>query len=410
MKRILPATPGVLPGKAITRRKGANRAHRSWRVLWGAALVALLALLPGAGQTRAATPPAFSPAIQRQLQQALDHAVANPAVPGMIVGIWVPGRGTWVRAAGLADRATKRPMQVQDSARIASITKTFIGTLILQLVGEGKLALDDPIQQWAPQVPNAQHITVRELLNMSSGLYGYTEDRQWLQQALSPRTGLALRQWTPPQLVQVAVAHKPYFPPGKGYHYSNTNFILLGLIIEQVTGQPVEDVLRARILRPLGLQHTVFPTTNGLPAPHAVGYYPISPHRLVNETMMNPSWFWTAGAMISTLDDLHTWAQALATGALLRPAQQRQRLTWNPYSAATTHGLSRYGLGVSNLVGFIGHNGGIPGFNTDMWYLPAAHATVVVIANSHDVAGHVAPADDLARQIAKIAFPAQYPH
>ena len=94
MKGTVPATSGVLPGKGITRQDGAHRVHRSWRLLWGAALVALLALLPGAGQTRAATPPAFSPAIQRQLQQALDHAVANPAVPGMIVGIWVPGRGT----------------------------------------------------------------------------------------------------------------------------------------------------------------------------------------------------------------------------------------------------------------------------------------------------------------------------
>jgi D-alanyl-D-alanine carboxypeptidase len=374
--------------------------------------VALLALLPGAGQTHAATPPAFSPAIQSQLQQALDHAVANPAVPGMIVGIWVPGRGTWVRAAGLADRATKRPMQVQDSARIASITKTFIGTLILQLVGEGKLGLDDPIQPWAPQVPNARHITVRELLNMSSGLYSYTEDRQWVQQAVSPQTGLALRQWTPQQLVQVAVAHKPYFPPGRGYHYSDTNFILLGLIVEQVTGQPIEAVLRSRILRPLGLQHTVFPTTNGMPAPYAVGYYPIAPHRLVNETLLNPSVAWTAGAMISTLEDLHTWARALATGALLRPAQQRQRLTWNPYSAAASHGFGRYGLGVSDLVGFIGHDGGILGFNTVMRYLRATHATVVVIANSCDVMsrGSVEPAGDLFPQIVKIAFPAQFPH
>jgi D-alanyl-D-alanine carboxypeptidase len=260
-------------------------------------------------------------------------------------------------------------------------------------------------------VPNARHITVRELLNMSSGLYSYTEDQQWLQQAVSPQTGLALRQWTPQQLVQVAVAHKPYFPPGRGYHYSDTNFILLGLIVEQVTGQPVEDVLRTRILRPLGLQHTVFPTTNGMPAPYAVGYYPIGPQRLVNETLLNPSVAWTAGAMISTLEDLHIWARALATGALLRPAQQRQRLTWNPYSAAASHGFGRYGLGVSDLVGFIGHDGGILGFNTVMRYLPATHATVVVIANSCSVPGSesVLPADDLFQQIVKIAFPAQYP-
>jgi D-alanyl-D-alanine carboxypeptidase len=247
-------------------------------MLWGAALVALLALLPGAGQTRAAdrsvrhmpaaAPPAFPPAIQRQFQQALDQTVANPRVPGAIVGIWVPGRGTWIHAAGLADCATKRPMQVQLYTRIGSITKTFIGTLILQLVGEGRLGLDDPIQRWAPEVPNAQHITVRELLNMSSGLYNYTEDKQWGRQAFVPTGQVRTRQWAPKQLVRVAITHKPYFAPGKGFHYSNTNTILLGLIIEQLTGRPVQEVLRTRILQPLRLTHTVFPTTAAMPMPH----------------------------------------------------------------------------------------------------------------------------------------------
>src|SRR5205085_7473508 len=205
---------------------------RSLRLVW---VVAVVTMLPGAVQTRAAdhgarhataaTPSAFSPAIQRQLQQALDQTVANPAVPGAIVGIWVPGRGTWIRTAGLADRATKRPMQVQDYTRIGSITKTFIGTLILQLVGEGKLGLDDPIKRWAPQVPNAQHITVRELLNMSSGLYNYGEDKPFVRQAFAPTGQTLARQWAPQQLIQVAIAHKPYFPPGKGFHYSNTNTI-----------------------------------------------------------------------------------------------------------------------------------------------------------------------------------------
>src|SRR5919201_1753444 len=345
MKRTVPATSGVLPGKAITRQDGAHRVHRSWRILWGAALVALFALLPGAGQTRAAersarhmpaaAPPAFSPAIQRQFQQALDQTVANPTVPGAIVGIWVPGRGTWIGTAGLADRATKRPMQVQDYTRIGSMTKTFIGTLVLQLVGEGKLGLDDPIQRWAPRVPNAQHITVRELLNMSSGLYNYGEDKQgWVRQAFAP-TGQALaRQWTPQQLVQVAIAHKPYFPPGKGFHYSNTNTILLGMIIEQITGQPVEKMLRTRILQPLGLTHTVFPTTAAMPSPHLHGYSAEGGPLTEVNTTANMSWGWTAGNMISTLGDVHTWAQAVATGRLLSPALQKQRLTLSPPSVA----------------------------------------------------------------------------
>jgi D-alanyl-D-alanine carboxypeptidase len=194
----------------------------------------------------AAAPPAFSIAVQRQFQQALDQAVANPNVPGAIVGVWVPGRGTWIHAAGLADRATKRPVQVGDYTRIGSITKMFIGTLILQLLGEGRLGLDDPVRRWAPQVPNAQHITVRELLNMSSGLYNYSEDPQWDRQAFAPTGQVRARQWAPEQLVRVAIAHKPYFPPGKAFHYSNTNTVLLGMIIEQITGRPVQDVLRTR--------------------------------------------------------------------------------------------------------------------------------------------------------------------
>jgi D-alanyl-D-alanine carboxypeptidase len=348
--------------------------------------VSLAGLAPAAGAARppaqAAAPPAFPPAVQHQFQQALDQTVANPNVPGAIVGIWVPGRGTWIRTAGLADRATKRPMQVQDYTRIGSLTKTFIGTLILQLVGEGKLGLHDSIQRWAPQVPNAQRITVRELLNMSSGLYSYTEDKQWEQQAFAPTGQVRARQWAPEQLVRVAIAHKPYFPPGKGFHYSNTNTILLGLIIEQITGRPVQDVLRTRILQPLGLTHTIFPTTVAMPSPHLHGYSAEGGPLMEVNTTMNPSWGWTAGAMISTLADLHTWAQALATGALIRPALQRERLIWNPYTVGVRRGAPSYGLAITNDGGFLGHAGTLPGFNTAAGSQPGARATIVVLTNS----------------------------
>jgi D-alanyl-D-alanine carboxypeptidase len=223
-----------------------SEVYRSRRLAGAAALVAVLTVLPGVGQSLAAggsaghtaapSPPKLSPAVQHQLQQALAQSVANPAAPGMIVGIWIPGNGTWIRATGLADRTTKHPMQVNEYMRIGSVTKTFIATLLLQLVGDGKVGLDDPVSRWAPQVPNAHHITIRELLNMSSGLYNYTEDPQFLRQLTRPPTA-AVRHWTPRQLVAIALAHKPYFPPGKGWYYSNTNFILLGQIIEAVTGR-----------------------------------------------------------------------------------------------------------------------------------------------------------------------------
>jgi D-alanyl-D-alanine carboxypeptidase len=152
-----------------------------------------------------------------------------------------------------------------------------------------------------------------------------------------------------------------------------------------------------------------------MPSPHAQGYSTQrGPHTITDVTAMDPSWAWTAGAMISTLGDMHTWAQALASGALLHPAQQRQRFTLNPYAGIPTHGLTGYGLGVAEEAGFMGHSGGIPGFNTEMWYLPAAHATVVVMANSFNDFGaqsvQLAPANSLFQRIVQIAFPAQYPH
>jgi len=214
--------------------------------------------------------------------------------------------------------------------------------------------------------------------------------------------------WTPQQLVRVAVAHKPYFPPGKGWYYSNTNTILLGLIIEQITGQRIANVLRTRILQPLGFRHTVFPTTAAMPSPHLHGYS-VEGGRLTEvNTTATMSWGWTAGAMISTLADLHTWVQALATGRVLSPALQKQRLTLSPPSVAyfRHHGVAGgYGLAIGKVYGFIGHNGGLPGFTTDAWYLPALQATIVVIANGDAAVQEQAladPADHLFTRLAKI--------
>jgi D-alanyl-D-alanine carboxypeptidase len=180
------------------------------------------------------------------------------------------------------------------------------------------------------------------------------------------------------------------------------------MIIEQITGRPVQDVLRTRILQPLGLTHTIFPTTAAMPSPHVHGYTVVGGRLTEVNTTANMSWGWTAGAMISTLADLHTWAQALATGRVLSPALQQQRLTLSLPSVAyyRHYGVAAgYGLGIAKNRGFIGHNGGLPGFTTDAWYLPALQATIVVIANSDAAVKEQAladPADYLFLRLAKI--------
>src|SRR5437763_14905099 len=137
-----------------------------------------------------------------------------------------------------------------------------------------------------------------------------------------------------------------------------------GVLTTRALGPGGQDVLRTRILQPLGLRHTVFPTTAAMPSPHLHGYS-VEGGRLTEvNTTATMSWGWTAGAMISTLADLHTWAQALATGALIRPALQRERLIWNPYTVGVRRGAPWYGLAITHDGGFLGHAGGLPGFNT----------------------------------------------
>ena len=380
--------------------------RQGFRVSWMRSLLLLVLIAPltaitpiNSSGVHAAVVPTFSPIIQAQLRQAVIQALAGSSGSGAVIGIWLPGHGTWVRAVGRASLTTKQPTQVQDATRIGSITKTFIGTLILQLAGERKLTLDTPIAKWVPLAPNAAHITIRELLNHTSGIFDYAYDASWQQQAIGLRF---LGQWSPPQLVRVSAAHRPYFSPGSGYHYSNTNYILLGMILEKITGQKVEDLVQSRILQPLGLHHTFFPTGEDLPNPHMEGYSTLLGHiPLTDVTRQNTSYWWTAGAMVSDLGDLHTWVQALATGKLLSPKLQKERLTWSPQSLTLLpDGQWGYGLGISLVGGFLGHSGDVLGFSVAAYYLPSAQATIVAIMNADD--GHTLPAQTLFLQLVTI--------
>ena len=242
----------------------------------------------------------------------------------------------------------------------------------------------------------AAHITIRQLANNTSGLFDYEE-------RLDP-AGPAdpLRRWPARELLEMAVRDpkNPYSPPGTAYHYSNTGFVLLEMIIERVTGAPLGAEIERRIIAALRLRHTSYPTGPAIPGEHSHGYVPTrGTDALRDITALDPSIARGAGAMISTLADLEVWAEALADGRLLSPRMQRERLTWvntRPGSA-----FQRYG-GILYLGGFLGHNGEIYGYNSTMFHLPSRQATIIVLTN---LMGEKSFADEMLGGFLEVLFP-----
>jgi D-alanyl-D-alanine carboxypeptidase len=349
------------------------------------ALRALVALVLAAVAGPTAIANGRSRAQALVLTAAVERVMRQASIPGAIVGVWQRGFAPYVKAFGVRDRTTRRPMHTNLYMRIGSETKTFVGTALLQLVDQGKVALDSPISSYLSGVPQGDAITLRQLADMRSGLFNYTNDlafvRAWFA---APR-----RVWTPHQLLSYGFSKPVLFAPGTGYEYSNTNTVLLGLVVEKVSRERLDVYIKRHILTPEHLVHTSFPTGTGFPAPHAQGYTNNTVKclvsggracdRLVNGTNWSPSWGWAAAAMISTLDDLRRWARDVATGKLLTPASQRQRLRFRPTGVRHVG----YGIGLNNSNGWIGHNGGVPGYQSLTIYLPSERATIVALINTN---------------------------
>ncbi|MFJ3912705.1 serine hydrolase domain-containing protein [Streptomyces vinaceus] len=342
------------------------------------AAVALLlaALCAGTGSASASVRADFDPATVRKLDAAITKVMEQTGMPGLNIGLWIPGRGVYEKSFGVADRQTGTPMKSDLYTRIGSVTKTFTVTGVLQLVDQGKVGLDDPISRYVSGVPGGDAITVRQLADMRSGLFDYTKDEKWL-------AGLRAdphRAYTPRQLVDVGFGHPANFEPGAKWEYSNTNTVLLGMLVEKVSGQGLADYLREHVFAPLKLNDTSLPDDGAMPDPHAHGYTDFTPKGTVADaTNWNPSWAWAAGGVVSDLDDLHTWAPALADGRLLTPRTQAERLGTHPVGVVP--GAS-YGLGILDFNGWLGHNGELPGYETIAAQLPAEKATLVVLVNS----------------------------
>ncbi|MGW7319565.1 serine hydrolase domain-containing protein [Streptomyces sp. NPDC054865] len=320
--------------------------------------------------------PQLTPAVAARLDAAVKKVLAEAAVPGVMVALSAPGKGEYVRAFGIADKATGAPMTTDLNMRIGSETKTFTVTALLQLVDQGLVELDDPIGKYVAGVPNGDRITLRELAGMRSGLFNYSEDESFFKALTSdPR-----REFTPRELLGYSFRHPVVFQPGARFQYCNTNLILLGLVIEKATGRPLAEYVNKGVVAEAGLKRTLFPVGAEFPKPHAHGYTDqTASGKTADATDWNPSWGWAAGAMISDLGDLRSWAKTLATGTLLTPATQAQRLKVSPAGDLPDTG---YGLGIFNVDGWIGHNGSLPGYESLTVYLPQSRATLVVLLNT----------------------------
>jgi CubicO group peptidase (beta-lactamase class C family) len=340
----------------------------------------------------AAAPP---PAADKVVEEWLDAAQAE-GVPGAIIYVSTPyWEGTWTR--GTADLETGRPIGAGDYFRIASISKTFTATVVLQLVDEGVLSLDETLSEFNGGfgVPLADRITVRQLMNHTSGLGAWDESTDVqnsnCNSSLTPAESL-LVEWSPQSMVDQAVSVGQR-APGTGYEYEDTNYILLGMIVEwvlqsEVTGTRLAAEIQDRILVPLALNQTSYPLDSSIPEPAVHGYWiPADPdfdcqywsdYTTLNDGVAyNPSREFGCGAMISTAADLAVWCRAYARGDLISADLHRDQLTW-----AWPGKIGGYGLGIMSLRGAVGHSGDFTfGYSSSIYYLPSRDAVIVVLLN-----------------------------
>ena len=310
---------------------------------------------------------------EAQLQRALDGVVAA-GVPGAVLLVR-EGNRTMRLASGYGNLRPRTPMRTGDRFRVGSITKTFVATIVLQLVGEHKLALDDTVERRLPGVvPNGNGITLRQLLNHTSGLFDYGGDSTFVDDAYRH----PLKDWTPRQIVAIATAHKPRFAPGGGWSYSDTNYYVLGLIVEAATRHSLASELRNRILLPLHLTETSLDSAPQIAGRYAHGYF-LEP--LQDVSVGSPSVFWAAGGLVSNADDLARFYRALLNGLLLRADLLRLMQT-----VVTPAPDFAYGLGLLRLreqCGYVwGHTGGSPGYVANALNSKDGRRQVIVLVNA----------------------------
>lgn len=310
---------------------------------------------------------------------------------GIALLITMPDNTTYRVATGYADIASRTPLAPEMAFRIGSNTKTYTAALTLQLVDQGLLGLDDPITRWLPEditahIANSERITVRQLLNHTSGVFNYVQNRSY-----NSFRNRVMREpefvWTPLETLNFVFDRESYFAPGEGWRYSNSNYDLLQLIIEQVTGLPIGVAMKSRLFDYLGMRQTRWETNASLGEGLISGYGDYNRDDVLEDrTLMNDG-IGLAGyaGIISTPDDITIFLKALLSGRLLSPRMQQAMLTTVPTNDEGIY----YGLGIyvnersATFGRRIGHTGRTSGFASQMWYLPEKNVTLIIFANNY---------------------------
>ncbi|WP_457028052.1 serine hydrolase domain-containing protein [Kitasatospora sp. P5_F3] len=312
-----------------------------------------------------AAPAPSGPARPDSVQQGLNALVRSDGLPAALASVQDRTGRTRTYTAGVGDLATGAKVPADGQVRIGSNTKTFTAVVVLQLVGEGKVALDEHVETYLPGLVHGDgidgnHITVRQLLQHTSGIPDY--------EGLIEESTLRYRYFEPRQLLDLALRHKADFAPGKGFKYSSTNYVLAGLLVQRVTDRPLPEEIDRRIIKPLGLHHTYFPATGDrtVREAHPHGYRRDSPDGPLRDfTELDPSAGWAAGQMISTNSEVNRFFTALLAGRLLPTAQLAQLRSTVPIGDSG----AGYGLGIISRPlscggVYWGHGGDIAGYET----------------------------------------------
>jgi len=373
----------IVPAMRRSRRFAGEHSHRSWLAAAAMSLLAVLATLALASRAEAAP---LSTEDQAFVNSTVEAAMTAEKTPGLSIVITGP-KGEYSKPYGWARMGlVLNSMKLTHHVRVGSVTKSLTAVAILQQIEQGNLKFSDTLDEFVTGIKYGNEITVRDLLDMQSGVYEWQSDPAFQAAVVANPT----MKWEPEDTVESIRKHEPEFKPGEYVHYNESNYVLLGLILEDVTGEPAEATITKDVIEPLGLSQTSLPAPTEaepipykMPEPFAHGYNRYVLGIPTDTTNFNARMAWTMGGVVSTVGDLSGWGNALGTGALLSPEMFAEQTQFCGAGAWTYGGPSEfgYGLGVMSLGNWIGHAGSVPGFSAVTFYEPKTGASITGVEN-----------------------------